>query len=112
MHTSIDSLCATVNKRTGGTTVVPLVSRPAKIGEYIVVMDAADYRFDRRFDVGDILLVTKDDTNIIDQWIGRAVGFKNITHPDRPWHNRVIRNKDYLVLDGYKPLCECCGREK
>lgn len=84
--------------------LVPLVKRPAKKGEYIIVtnMDCIAY-LDGRFDMEDILRVTDDDTSIIDQWKGKAVGFENVTHPNRLYHGCVILNKDYLVLDGYQP---------
>lgn len=85
-------------------SLVPLVKRPAKVGEYIVPMVVAGYaKHDGRYDQYDLLKVTQDDSNIIDQWIGKAVGFENITHPDRQWHNCVICHDDYLVLDGYQP---------
>ena len=82
--------------------LVPLVRRPAKVGEYIVVVKMdGPAKYDLRYDLHDILKVTHDDSNIIEQWKGRAVAFMNITHPDRPWHMCVIKNDEYLVLDGY-----------
>lgn len=49
--------------------------------------------------MGDMLRVTHDDSNIVDQWVGKAVGFENITHPERPWKYCVIRHANYVVLE-------------
>lgn len=82
--------------------IVPLVKRPAKIGEYIIVAQMNEpAKYDRRYDMHDILKVTQDDSNIIEQWKRKAVSFKNVTHPDRSWEMCVIENDNYLVLDGY-----------
>lgn len=82
---------------------VPLVKRPAKIGEYIIVTARnAPSAYDHRYDLHDILKVTQDDSNIIKQWKGKAVAFQNVTHPDRPWQMCVIKHSDYFVIDGYK----------
>lgn len=82
--------------------LVPLVKRPAKTGECIIAMEEPPV-YDGRYDRYDLLSVTEDYSNIISQWSGKAVGFKNITHPDRPWQYKVIRHDSYLVLDGYRP---------
>lgn len=95
-------LC-TAESRIRDGHLVPLVKRPAKIGEYIIPMIVDGWaKNDRRYDVHDLLKVTSDDTTIIAQWVGKAVGFKNITHPERPWQHCVILHANYLVLDGYK----------
>lgn len=84
--------------------LVPLVKRPAKIGEYILVTRAnGPAIYDHRYDLHDLLKVTQDDSNIIDQWKGKAVAFQNVTHPDRPWQACVLEHEAYLVLDGYHP---------
>lgn len=82
---------------------IRLVSRPAKVGEYIVVINMGDLDVTyNRYCLGDILQV-KDDyskyENIGDTWRMRAVGYKNITHPRDNDIDYVIKNEHYLVIE-------------
>ena len=67
------------------------VKRHANVGEYIKVL-STDSCDTGRFKVGDILKVTKEPGS---PWNGKAVCFNGTIN--------VIEDKQYVVLEGYKP---------
>lgn len=74
-------------------TDVREVKRHAKVGEHIKVTYAD---FPDRYSVGDILRVTNDFENApYDMWHNKAVNYNKT--------NFVIRDANYVVLEGYKP---------
>ena len=74
--------------------LVPLVSRPAKVGEWVLPL--ADCPFGR-YKKNQPLKVTKDLSNKPDSnFFNRGVVYE---HPD--CNAYVIRNDEYLTLDGY-----------
>ena len=66
--------------------LVPLVSRPAKVGEWVYVVGASDAWRDG-YEIGDIIKVKS-----------LSVDCPGVIH--RPFH---ICGREYLVLDGYAP---------
>jgi len=81
--------------------LIPLISRPAKAGESIYPTKDSIFG---RYKKGDILRVTKDDSTITATWKGVGVAYH---HKDCDLY--VIKNSEYLVLDGYKPEDENKG---
>lgn len=85
-------------EKLGGNFLFPLVSRPAKVGEWVYALatDGAG----TKIKVGDIVKVTEVDS-------GGWATFKNPSYD-------TLRPEQYLVLDGYNPAepktCECCGQ--
>lgn len=76
--------------------LVPLISRPAKEGESVYVVDS-DKNPNNQYKNGDVVKAIR-------------VYEKYIEHTT---DGNIMYHKEYLVLDGYKPepeKCKCCGQ--
>jgi hypothetical protein len=81
--------------------LVPLVSRPAKVGEW-VLLNKANYC---ALEAGKIYKIEKQYGNGASGVVGK-IG----AHGDGLW---CVHEPEYLVLDGYQPepeKCKCCGQ--
>ena len=70
--------------------LVPLVRRPAKVGEWIYPLEDCPFG---RYKKGELLKCTIDDKNVTDVWRRKAVEYNN--------SRCVIKHDEYLVLGGY-----------
>lgn len=87
---SAKEFCGAVNATAGTTTIVPLVSRPAKVGEWIYITASADDRAEKE------KIYQVAQSNIpLELFIKHPQGMRDYDGA------ACITGSEYLVLDGY-----------